>query len=53
VIPPIIVDPNQPAVTNPYYQSTQQVGTYVQLINVFQVNQAFMQIASSLLRISQ
>lgn len=52
-IPPLIIDPTAPAKVNPHYQASQQTGTFVQLINVYDVNTAFMQIASSLLRLSQ
>ena len=52
-IPPLLIDPNVSAKPNPFFQSSQQQGVFVQLINVYDVNAAFMQIASSLLRISQ
>lgn len=52
-IPPLVIDPTVPSKPNPYFSTAQQQGTFVQLINVFDLQTAFQQIASSLLRLSQ
>jgi len=53
-IPPTIYEPAGTAdIANPYYQSGQQKGLYLQTTSSYELSNMFAQIASSLLRIAQ
>jgi hypothetical protein len=50
---PLIYDSTDTAYSNPYYNNTQQQGLWLATTSTTALNNLFLQVASSLLRISQ